>query len=47
MRGEVDAEMETKFREWDATHARETLSEIRGLLNRRKYISNLIEKSSV
>ena len=47
VRADVDAEIEGKFHEWDGAHSRETLSEIRGLLNRRKYISNLIEKSSL
>ncbi len=46
-RNEVDGEIGAKFAEWDAQHSRDTLSAIRGLLNRRKYISNLIEKTNV
>jgi molecular chaperone HscB len=47
MRMELDAELRRKFAEWDKTSAHETLSEIRGLLNRRKYITNLIARSHV
>jgi molecular chaperone HscB len=47
MRDEVDAEINSKFGEWDNGGKRETLAELRGLLNRRKYISNLIDKTNV
>ena len=47
MRNEVDSEMDGKFAEWDTGGKRETLAELRGLLNRRKYISNLIDKTNV
>ena len=47
MRAAVDAELQQKFGAWDQTHDRSTLAEIRGLLNRRKYISNLIGKTNV
>ena len=47
MRNEVDAEIKGKFDEWDAGRKRESLAELRGLLNRRKYISNLIDKTNV
>ena len=47
MRGAVDAELQEKYARWDAGHSRDTLNEIRGLLNRRKYISNLIDKTNV
>jgi hypothetical protein len=47
MRAAVDTEMKQKFTQWDAAHDRATLSELRGLLNRRKYITNLIEKANV
>jgi len=47
MRGEVDAELESKFAVWDAARNRDTLGEIRALLNRRKYIANLIDKTNV
>jgi molecular chaperone HscB len=46
MRDEIDREIEHKFSEWDAGHHRETLAALRGLLNRRKYITNLITQSS-
>lgn len=44
MRNELDGEIEAKFRAWDAGAGRESLVALRGLLNRRKYISNLIDK---
>jgi molecular chaperone HscB len=47
MRSEIDGEMLAKFGEWDVDHNRETLNEIRALLNRRKYVTNLIEKANV
>ena len=47
MREAVDAELLHRFAAWDATHARDTLNEIRALLNRRRYITNLIDKTNV
>ncbi len=47
MRSAVDAELQQKFAAWDRIHDRSTLTDIRGLLNRRKYISNLIGKTNV
>jgi molecular chaperone HscB len=47
MRSEVDEEIQSRFGEWDAGHKRESLGEIRSLLNRRKYVSNLIDKTNV
>jgi molecular chaperone HscB len=47
MRGEIDAELEQTFGKWDATKNREALTAVRGLLNRRKYITNLINKAHV
>ena len=47
MREAVDTELKEKYQAWDSEHARETLNEIRGLLNRRKYITNLIDKTNV
>jgi molecular chaperone HscB len=47
MRGEIDAELQDKFEEWDGAHDRQTLSAVRGLLNRRKYIANLIAQTNV
>jgi molecular chaperone HscB len=40
MRGALDAELQQKFAHWDG-------NEIRGLLNRRRYITNLIDKTNV
>ena len=37
-----DRELETLFANYDASPARETLGKIRALLNRRKYIQNLV-----
>jgi molecular chaperone HscB len=45
MRNEIDDAMRGKFAEWDATHDRAKLDEIRGQLNRRKYITNLIART--
>jgi molecular chaperone HscB len=46
MRSSLDAALCGKFAEWDASQERSTLTEIRALLNRRKYITNLIDKAS-
>lgn len=47
MCGEIDAELQQHFADWDRARDRETLSAIRGLLNRRKYITNLIAQTNV
>ena len=47
MRAAFDDELRTKFNEWDSGHSREALTAIRGVLNRRKYITNLIDKTNV
>jgi len=47
MRDALDSELQAKFAEWDVNHTREALGAIRGVLNRRKYITNLIEKTNV
>jgi molecular chaperone HscB len=47
MRDDVDREIERAFDQWDEGGNRDTLTELRGLLNRRKYISNLIDKTNV
>jgi len=47
MRGELDREMQQKFEEWDRTGSRDVLAAIRSMLNRRKYITNLIDKTNV
>jgi molecular chaperone HscB len=45
MRDQIDATMLNQYAEWDATHERAKLDEIRGQLNRRKYITNLIART--
>jgi molecular chaperone HscB len=45
MRDEIDNTVQRKFAEWDAGHERAKLDEIRGQLNRRKYITNLIART--
>jgi molecular chaperone HscB len=47
MRGEIDTELHQAFARWDTTSSREALTAVRGLLNRRKYITNLITKAHV
>ena len=42
MLGETDQQLGSLFREYDAAPARDTLVKIRGVLNRRKYIQNLV-----
>lgn len=47
MQAAIDAELDRGYRRYDATSSRDVLSEIRGLLNRRKYVSNLIARTEV
>lgn len=47
MRSELDAELQQTFAQWDGTKNRESLGAVRGLLNRRKYITNLITQTNV
>jgi molecular chaperone HscB len=47
MRDELDAELSGKFSAWDAAHEPAALKDIRGLLNRRKYVTNLIAQTHV
>ncbi len=47
MRGEIDAGLTQGFADWDRSPSPEALTAVRGLLNRRKYISNLIAKANV
>lgn len=47
MQGDIDAELQEKFAEWDRGRDREALVAVRGLLNRRKYITNLIAQTNV
>ena len=46
MRDEIDKEIGEKFAEWDSGHDRNTLAAIRGLLNHRKYVTNLIARTT-
>lgn len=47
LRDDVDGEIFSMFTGWDASHGKTVLGDIRGLLNRRKYITNLIDKTHV
>jgi molecular chaperone HscB len=44
MLSDVDRQLEGLFYKYDQSQSRETLSEIRGALNRRKYIQNLVDE---
>jgi hypothetical protein len=44
MREKIDGELQSRFAGYDRTRDRNLLSEIRGLLNRRRYIRNLINE---
>jgi len=44
MMNEVDRQLQTLFQKYDSAPERETLGEIRGVLNRRKYIQNLLNE---
>lgn len=44
MREDADTELEAKFDEYDRTRSTAVLAEIRGILNRRKYIRNLVNQ---
>jgi molecular chaperone HscB len=44
LRGDIDSELEVRFAQYDRSHDRDELVQIRGLLDRRSYISNLIEE---
>jgi len=44
MMSDADAQLQGLFEKYDAAPKRETLSEIRGVLNRRKYIQNLLSE---
>lgn len=47
MRAELDAELHSRFEVWDAGHNKDALAGIRAVLNRRKYITNLITQTNV
>jgi molecular chaperone HscB len=44
MRGQIDTELQAKFAEYDQKPDRNILAEIRGMLNRRRYIRNLVNE---
>jgi len=46
MRAAIDAQLQENFAAWDASRSPDTLAAIRGLLNRRKYITNLIAQAT-
>lgn len=39
---ELDGQLDAEFRRWDTSHADEALGQVRALLNKRKYIQNLV-----
>jgi len=39
---EIDADLENEFRAWDQARTQDVLTRVRSLLNRRKYIANLV-----
>jgi molecular chaperone HscB len=47
MRDDLDAELQARFTGWDTTRDRTVLTAIRQLLNRRKYMTNLITQTHV
>jgi molecular chaperone HscB len=47
MKVTLDSELSAKFSAWDAGHDRALLADIRQMLNRRKYITNLIQQTHV
>lgn len=44
VRDAIDTELAAKFREYDGSRERGVLEEIRGILNRRRYIRNLVNE---
>ena len=44
MLSDVDRQLEDLFGQYDQSRARDTLSQVRGALNRRKYIQNLVDE---
>jgi molecular chaperone HscB len=44
MLADVDTELESKFEQYDQARSRDTLTQIRATLNRRKYIQNLVDE---
>ena len=46
VRSEIDADLMESFAQWDGGGGAKSLQEIRSLLNRRKYITNLINRAN-
>jgi molecular chaperone HscB len=46
MRSEIDADLMECFAQWDGGGGGKSLQEIRSLLNRRKYVANLINRAT-
>jgi len=44
MMSDVDNQLQALFENYDRAPSRETLAEVRGVLNRRKYIQNLVDE---
>jgi molecular chaperone HscB len=44
MLAQADEQVQTLFEQYDSTQSRDTLTEIRNVLNRRKYIQNLVSE---
>jgi len=44
MRGQIDEELQAKFAQYDRTCEHDVLAEIRGMLNRRRYVRNLVNE---
>jgi hypothetical protein len=44
MLSEIDNQLEGLFGKYDQAPSRDTLTEVRGVLNRRKYIQNLVDE---
>jgi molecular chaperone HscB len=42
---EIDRNLNARYQQYDQAQAREVLGEVRGLLNRRRYIENLVQKT--
>lgn len=44
MLGDIDIELQREFERYDASHERDALAQIRRILNRRRYIQNLVNE---
>ena len=44
MLAETDEKLQTLFEQYDSAHSRDTLTQVRNTLNRRKYIQNLVSE---